>query len=154
MSEAPLAAPPQARAGAPGALGRAAWIALALVAGCATNAPEPVQDDVSAAARVYQVFFDWNSASLTDEASTTLAGVAGRFDAGHGFSIAVIGHADPREDIPDLNRLRAEAVRARLVRLGIAAARITVAAADITDPGDPMPGPAEPQYRRAEIGRR
>lgn len=154
MSEAPLTAPPQARPGAPGALGRAAWIALALVAGCADGARELAADDAAVAARVYQVFFDWNSARLTDEASTTIAGVAGRFDAGRSFHIEIIGHADPREDAPDLTRRRAQAVRARLVRLGIAAQRITVASADVTDLGDPMPGLPEPQHRRAEIERR
>lgn len=126
-------------------------MALALVAGCATVAPVPAQDD---AARVYQVFFDWNSHTLTREAETIVTGVAGRFDAGRGFLIEVIGHADPREDMPNLNRLRAEAVRARLIRLGIAAERITVASANVTRLGDPTPGPAEPQYRRVEIERR
>ena len=159
MSEAPLAALPQARPGARGTLGRAAWIALALVAGCVSGAPEPIAPEpaaekATAAARVYQVFFDWNSASLTDEASTTLAGVAGRFDAGRSYQIEIIGHADPREDVPNLNRRRAQAVRARLIRLGIAAERITVASADATDLADPLPGLPEPQHRRAEIGRR
>ncbi len=130
---------------------RAAWIVLVLVAACGLPTQEPAADDV---ARVYQVFFDWNSARLTDEAETTLAGVARLFDGGRSFPIMVVGHADPREDVPELRQRRAQAVVTRLVRLGIAPGRISVAVANMAEIGEALAGPAEPQHRRAQIERR
>ena len=128
-----------------------AWFALVLVAACGLPTPEPAADE---AARVYQVFFDWNSVGLTGEAETTIAAVAGLFGAGHSFPIMVVGHADPRENVSDLSRRRAEVVRGRLVGLGIAPGRITVAIADMAEIGDASAALAEPQHRRAEIERR
>ena len=70
------------------------------------------------------------------------------------YPIMVVGHADPREDVSDLSRRRAEVVRGRLVGLGIAPGRITVAIADMAEIGDASAALAEPQHRRAEIERR
>ncbi len=130
---------------------RLAWLALVVVAACGQPAAHPAADE---AARVYQVFFDWNSAGLTGEAETTIAGVARLFGAGSGFPIVVIGHADPREDISGLSRRRAEAVAMRLAGLGIARGRITAAVAEMGEIGEALAGPSEPQHRRAQIERR
>lgn len=130
---------------------RAAWVALLLVTACASPEPERVED---ASPRVYQIFFDWNSAGLTSEAETTITGVASLFGAGRSFPIMVVGYADLLEEISDLNRRRADAVQARLIDLGIASERITVAAAVVAVLGDAAAGPAEPQHRRVQIERR
>ena len=115
----------------------------------AAGAPAP------APARSYLVFFDWDSAVLTERARQIVAEAAQNAARVQVTRIEVAGHAD-RTGTPGYNlalsRRRAEVVAAELVRHGVAKQAITVQAF-----GDSKPlvataeGVREPQNRRVEI---
>jgi outer membrane protein OmpA-like peptidoglycan-associated protein len=113
----------------------------------AAPAPEP--------ARSYLVFFDWDSAVLTERARQIVAEAAQATTRVQVTRIEVSGHAD-RTGTPAYNRKlsmrRAEVVAAELVRLGVAKQAITVEALGDTKPLVPTgAGVREPQNRRVEI---
>lgn len=115
----------------------------------ATAAPAP------AAARSYLVFFDWDSATLTDRARQIVASAADNAARVRVTRIDVAGHTDasgtPQYNLA-LSHRRAEVVAAELVRRGVARQSI-----DIQAFGESKPlvataeGAREPQNRRVEI---
>jgi outer membrane protein OmpA-like peptidoglycan-associated protein len=112
-----------------------------------------------AAARVtprnYLVFFDWDKADLTAEAKQTIAQAAADAKKGNVARIRATGHADrsgPEAYNMRLSMRRATAVKAELVRLGVADKDIALIAKGETEPLVPTPdGVREPQNRRVEI---
>jgi OOP family OmpA-OmpF porin len=104
----------------------------------------------------YLVFFDWDSAVLTQEAVDIVAAAAQAVRDGGIARIAATGHADrsgPAEYNIGLSQNRAEAVRAELVRQGLAEDTISIFARGEADPLVPTDdGVREPQNRRVEIG--
>lgn len=123
-------------------------------------APAPMVEKAPAPApaplpRNFLVFFDWNSAALTPQASGIVATAAESVKQGKIARIVATGHADrsgPRNYNQGLSNRRAAAVKAQLVKLGIPAASIAVIAKGETDPLVPTAdGVREPQNRRVEI---
>ncbi|MBM3582627.1 MAG: OmpA family protein [Alphaproteobacteria bacterium] len=122
-------------------------------------APPPPAPAPAPAARVtprnYLVFFDWDKADLTAEAKQTIAQAAADAKKGNVARIRATGHAD--RSGPDaynmrLSMRRAVAVKAELVRLGVADKDIALVAKGETEPLVPTPdGVREPQNRRVEI---
>jgi OOP family OmpA-OmpF porin len=103
----------------------------------------------------YLVFFDWNKSDLTPEAMGIIRTAAANAKKSGSAKIDVTGHAD-RSGPPDYNmrlsKRRADAVKAALVKEGIAAGNISVFAKGETEPLVPTPdGVREPQNRRAQI---
>ncbi len=115
----------------------------------ATAAPAP------APARNYLVFFDWDSAALTDRARQIVAEAAENASRVQVTRIEVAGHAD-RTGTPQYNlalsRRRAEAVAAELVKHGVAKQAIDIQAFGQAKPlVATADGVREPQNRRVEI---
>ncbi len=125
-----------------------------------TGSPPPAVPAPSPA-RTYLVFFDWDSADLTDRADAIIAEAAQ--DAAHVrlTTLQVDGHADSSRALPGergqrfnlrLSLRRADAVRAALIRDGIAPAAITVHGFGDLHPLVPTgPNVREPQNRRVEV---
>ena len=116
-------------------------------------APPPAPAPV---ARSYLVFFDFDRSNLTPEARQIVQTAAQNARTASGVTrINVTGHADrsgPASYNLGLSRRRAEAVRAELIRNGIAPNEIAMFAKGETDPLVPTPdGVREPQNRRVEI---
>ena len=116
-------------------------------ASAAVPAPVPV--------RTYLVFFDWDSADLTDRARQVIAEAAQGSTRVRTTRIEVSGYAD-RSGTAQYNRKlslrRAEAVTAELVRDGVAREQIGVSGYGDGNPLVPTPaGVREPQNRRVEI---
>lgn len=125
----------------------------------AAPAPPPAALVATAAAaeipRNFLVFFDWNQANITRLAGNIIQSAATEAKRVDKVRISLTGHAD-RSGPPRYNRhlslRRANAVRQRLQRLGIAANDIAVFAK-----GESAPliatndGVREPQNRRVEI---
>jgi len=118
--------------------------------------PPPVAQPAPAPApRQFIVFFDWDSARLTDQARNIIrqAAEAARRD---GYArIDLTGHAD-RSGADNYNvrlsQRRADAVKAELQRLGINAGEITTTARGEAQPlVQTADGVREPQNRRVEI---
>jgi outer membrane protein OmpA-like peptidoglycan-associated protein len=115
----------------------------------AAAAPAP------APARTYQVFFDWDKATLTDRARQIVKEAAQASTTVHTTRIEVNGYTDT-SGTPQYNKglsiRRAEAVSAELVRDGVPRASIAIQGF-----GDTKllvatgPGVREPQNRRVEI---
>lgn len=118
----------------------------------AKPAPKPAPP---APPRSFIVFFDWNRANIRPDARK-LIDTAAAYAKRKGFShVTLTGHADRSGRAKYnmvLSRRRAEAVKAALVKLGLAAAGITVEA---KGEGAPLVGTAdgvrEPRNRRVEI---
>ncbi len=111
--------------------------------------PEPVAAPPDAI-----VFFDFDSAEVTDGARRTLQqSLAGAADQVR--RVTVVGHADragPDAYNDALSNRRAEAVKAALTQLGIDGATVTTVAVGETDPLVATPdGVREPQNRRARV---
>lgn len=117
--------------------------------------PAPPPAPAPEVPRQFLLFFNWDSAVLTDDGMTIVRAAA---ESSAQVPITVIeatGHADrsgtARYNL-GLSRKRAEAVKAELVRLGVSAAEIA-----ITWKGEREPlvqtadGVREPQNRRVEI---
>lgn len=105
--------------------------------------------------RNFIVFFDWDSARLTREASDIVADAARASLSLGSARIVATGHADrsgPARYNLGLSRRRAETVKAELVRLGVPAGTIVVRFKGETEPLVPTAdGVREPQNRRVEI---
>lgn len=103
----------------------------------------------------YLVFFDWDKADLTADARKVLAQVAENVKKGKVARINVVGHADrsgPDDYNMRLSLRRAAAVKAELVRLGIAGKDIATSGRGEREPLVPTAdGVREPQNRRVEI---
>jgi len=101
------------------------------------------------------VFFEFDSARLTPEATNVLQQAVEKFRQGGNPSIVVEGHADRSgtdQYNEGLSRRRAEAVRNYLQRNGIAAGNISVEAFGESRPlVQTADGVREPQNRRVEI---
>jgi outer membrane protein OmpA-like peptidoglycan-associated protein len=118
-------------------------------------APAPAAAPAPAPARSYLVFFDWDSAALTDRARQIVAEAAQNATRVQVTRIEVAGHAD-RSGTPQYNlalsRRRAEAVAAELVKQGVAKQAIDIQAFGETKPLVPTgDGVREAQNRRVEI---
>ncbi|MBW6396947.1 OmpA family protein [Roseomonas sp. HJA6] len=125
----------------------------------AFNAPSAPAAPPPAAAPVQQrsfiVFFDWNSATLTERARQIIAEAAQQVRAQRSTRIEVAGHADRTGTVQynqALSRRRADIVAAELVRLGVAQQDIVITALGESQPLVPTPeNVREPQNRRVEI---
>jgi OmpA-OmpF porin, OOP family len=101
------------------------------------------------------VFFDWDSAVLTAEAQRIIRTAADASKHGRVARIEVTGHAD--RSGPDaynvrLSQRRADAVRAELVKNGVATGDIATFAKGESEPLVPTAdGVREPQNRRVQI---
>ena len=132
-----LFAPPPAPAAAP----------LAATVPAAAPAPAP--------SRTYLVFFDFDRADLTDRARQIIADAAAAAARVQRTRIEVTGHTDAAGTAAynhALSLRRADAVKAELVRDGVAENEISVQGLGDTHPLVPTaPGAREPQNRRVEI---
>lgn len=117
----------------------------------ATPAPAPAPDVV----RNFLVFFDFDSANLTEGAREIIRAAYNASAQGSVSTIEATGHADRAG--PDtynlrLSERRAAAVRAELVRLGAAANEVVTLAKGEREPLlQTDDGVREPQNRRVEI---
>ena len=114
--------------------------------------PEPVVPDLP---RNYIVFFDWDSAAITNEASNIIQAAAANANKMATVRLDLTGHADRsgtnRYNLA-LSQRRADAVKAAFVALGFNPAEIVVTAKGETDPLVPTDdGVREPQNRRVEL---
>jgi OmpA-OmpF porin, OOP family len=118
-------------------------------------APAPTAVPAQAPARSYLVFFDWDSARLTDRARQIIREAADNSTRVQYTRIEVNGYTDtsgtPRYN-QGLSIRRAEAVAGELVRDGVAREAIGVQGFGDTHLLVPTgPGVREPQNRRVEI---
>ena len=118
------------------------------------TAPSPAPAPV-AEARTYLVFFDWDSATLSNRARSIIRDAAANAARVQTTRIEVSGHADLSGKRPYNQRLsarRAEVVAAELVKEGVQKDAITIRAFGDSKPLVPTgPGVREPQNRRVEI---
>jgi len=105
--------------------------------------------------RSYVVFFGWDSAELTPEARSVVQAAAQSARESRVTRIELTGHADRSGSDAynmSLSQRRADAVKAELVRLGLAANQIGTAARGESQPlVPPADGVREPQNRRVQI---
>jgi OOP family OmpA-OmpF porin len=101
-------------------------VALALAASLAACAAEPRRATLPAEGKTYLVFFSFDKSDITPEAEQVIAQAAAEAKA-TGAHVVLAGHADSA-GASDYNRRlsesRAVAVRAALVRAGVAAGTI------------------------------
>jgi outer membrane protein OmpA-like peptidoglycan-associated protein len=93
-------------------------------------APAPAPAESAPIARNYIVFFDWDSATISDEAIAILKSAAENARKGNISRIQATGHADTsgtRRYNQKLSEKRAQAVRTQLNSLGIATNQVAVA---------------------------
>lgn len=118
-------------------------------------APAPVAVPAPAPARTYLVFFDWDKADLTDRARQIIKEAADASTHVQTTSIEVNGYTDLSGTAKynmGLSVRRADAVKAELIRDGVAAAEIETQGFGETHPLVPTAnGVREPQNRRVEI---
>ncbi len=123
-------------------------------------APTPVAPAAQAVpapapARSYQVFFDWDKATLTDRARQVIKEAAANSTSVQYTRIEVNGYTDTsgtHQYNQALSLRRAHAVQAELVRDGVPQAAITIQGFGDTNLLVPTgPGVREPQNRRVEI---
>jgi outer membrane protein OmpA-like peptidoglycan-associated protein len=93
---------------------------------CMSTYPEPRMLDVSfnvtAECKLVNVFFPFDSTELVEEAQRWLAYNARCIKSRKGARVVVLAHSDPRGDHAynlDLSKRRAEAIRQKLVELGV-----------------------------------
>lgn len=129
-----------------------AYVPPAPVPTPAPAAPAPV---VAAQPKNFMVFFDWDKAVVTPEASAIIQKAASYAKQNKSVRVDLSGHTDRSGTDgynQKLSQARADAVRAEMVKLGIPADAITVVAK-----GESTPLVAtddnvrEPQNRRVEI---
>ena len=103
----------------------------------------------------FRVFFDWGKPQLTRDAEATLEEAVAAFRRLRPSRVHVEGHTDrsgPAAVNLAASRRRAEAVRARLISLGIPASAIGLSALGESRPIVPTEdGVREAQNRRVEI---
>lgn len=122
-------------------------------------APVPAPDTApvadAASARSFMVFFDWNSSTVSDDAASIIQDAAQSAMTLGVSRIELTGHAD-RSGAPGYNQAlslrRAEAVKAKLIELGLTSSEIVTVGKGEGAPLVPTPdGVREPQNRRVEI---
>ena len=115
----------------------------------------PPSPGMAGAPDTYLVFFDWNKSNLTPEAFGIIRTAAANAKKSPGGKIDITGYADtsgPADYNLKLSKRRADAVKAELVRQGIAGKNITTVGKGETELLVPTPdGVREPQNRRAKI---
>lgn len=121
-------------------------------------APMPMAQPAPSAApppRLFLVYFDFDRATLTPFGQDVLEQAAAAYRAGGAARLDVTGYTDlagPAAYNLKLSRRRADAVRARLIELGVPEAAIVEAARGEADPRVPTAqGVREPKNRRVEI---
>jgi outer membrane protein OmpA-like peptidoglycan-associated protein len=116
---------------------------------------EPLPAPEPAVSRVYLVFFEFDKSALTPEAQSIVRTAATNAKRVTLTRIEVTGHADragPDKYNMKLSSRRAEAVKAELLRLGIAEQEIVIFFKGEREPLVVTPdGVREPQNRRVEI---
>lgn len=116
--------------------------------------PEPVPE-VEMVLDRFQVYFDWDEATISPAARRIIAAAAQRAQELPETALLVIGHADrsgPAAYNEGLSRRRAEAVREVLVENGVDPERIRLEARGELEPVVPTgDGVREPQNRRVVI---
>jgi len=120
-----------------------------------TPAPAPVVKPAPALQKNFLVFFDFNKADVTPEASKIITQAAGAAKQGGATRVSLTGHAD-RSGSDKYNQAlslkRGNAVKDALVKQGIPADQIAVVGKGESDPlVAPPDGVREPQNRRVEI---
>jgi outer membrane protein OmpA-like peptidoglycan-associated protein len=117
--------------------------------------PAPTPQPEPEISRNFLVFFDWNRATITALAENIIQSAVAETKRVDTVRLRLTGHADRSGTSRYNQRLsmeRAEAVRGRLVQLGVGASDIAVFAKGESEPlvttGD---GVREPQNRRVEI---
>ena len=117
--------------------------------------PPPPPPPAPAIQRAFIVFFDFDRADITPEASRIIKQAAETAKRGSVPRIVVTGHTDLSGSVAYNQRLserRAEAVRQALVKEGLTAGAISTVGRGKTQPLVPTAdGVREPQNRRAEI---
>lgn len=118
----------------------------------AVSRAEPVQPQ---APRDYRVFFDWDSAEVTEGAAEVLRQAAESAKESQLTVIRIVGHADrsgPTDYNRDLSMKRANAVAQYLARYGIPTNQVAVVGQGESDPlVATEDGVREPQNRRVQI---
>jgi outer membrane protein OmpA-like peptidoglycan-associated protein len=118
-------------------------------------APQPAPPPRVEAPRPFLVFFDWDSSTLSAQARNVLQAAAQAAKQNQVTRIELTGHADRSGTDAynlSLSQRRADAVKAELVRLGIAANQVSTIAKGESQPLVPTAdGVQEPQNRRVEI---
>ena len=118
-------------------------------------APAPAPAAAPAPARTYLVFFDFDSAALTDRAREIIAEAAANAARVQATRIEVTGHTDTVGTAAynqALSVRRANAVAAELERRGIPRSQMVITGRGFTQPLVPTgPNVREPQNRRVEI---
>jgi OOP family OmpA-OmpF porin len=117
--------------------------------------PAPAPAAAPAPARTYLVFFDFDSAALTDRARQIIAEAAANAPRVQTTRIDVTGHTDTVGTAAynqALSVRRAEAVAAELERRGIPRSQMVIRGVGFSQPLVPTgPNVREPQNRRVEI---
>lgn len=117
--------------------------------------PAPPAPPRAAAPEKFLVFFDWDKAVVTTEGRKVIANAAEAYKTSGQATIVATGYTDlsgPPAYNYKLSERRAAAVKAELVRLGVAATSITTIGRGENDPLVPTAdGVREPQNRRVEI---
>ncbi|WP_337875075.1 OmpA family protein [Elioraea sp.] len=118
-------------------------------------APAPAPVAAPAPARTYLVFFDFDSAALTDRAREIIAEAAANAPRVQATRIEVTGHTDTVGSAAynqALSLRRANAVAAELERRGIPRSQMVITGRGFSQPLVPTgPNVREPQNRRVEI---
>ena len=121
----------------------------------AAPAPMPAPKAVPAAPKNYMVFFDFDKALVTPEASSIIRQAAVAAKSNGTTRIDLTGHTDRAGSDKynmALSLKRANAVKDQLVALGVPAAQISVVGKGESEPMVATPdGVREPQNRRVEI---
>jgi outer membrane protein OmpA-like peptidoglycan-associated protein len=117
--------------------------------------PAPAPVAAPAPARTYLVFFDFDSAALTDRAREIIAEAAANAPRVQATRIEVTGHTDTVGSAAynqALSLRRANAVAAELERRGIPRSQMVITGRGFSQPLVPTgPNVREPQNRRVEI---
>jgi outer membrane protein OmpA-like peptidoglycan-associated protein len=117
-------------------------------------APAPKAEQMPPVQNNYLVFFDWNKATLTQQARDIIRTAADSAKKKSPVRIRATGHTDRSGSASYNMRLsvrRANAVKAELIRLGVPANDIVVLGKGETEPLVPTAdGVREPQNRRVE----
>ena len=127
----------------------------------APPAPAVIAAPAPAPTRTYLVFFDWDSAALSERAKSVVAEAAKNSTSTQVTHIEVSGYTDTSAAQPGprgqaynlgLSNRRAESVKAELIRDGVAAGLISTQGFGEAHPLVPTgPNAREPQNRRVEI---
>jgi outer membrane protein OmpA-like peptidoglycan-associated protein len=135
---------------------KAATVMTPVAAAAPAPAPEPAAEvEAAALPRNFVVFFDWDRSDISTEADTILSDAVAYAKANGSVRIAASGHADRSgsdEYNMALSMRRGNAVKARLLALGVPESEIIVSAKGETEPlVATEDGVREPQNRRVEI---